>query len=510
MKPVFALQQTGVALAVVLLLSLRLQPAHAAKAGELYYAEGLQLLQQGFYQEASQQLARSVALLAEPERCFALGVAYFKLHQLPKAYQAYQQALGLLPAPAVAARIRSGLGDVYFEMEAYTDALNAYRQALTFEPGWSGVRLKLATSYLRLERFGEALRESEALLKSQQPLSEAHYLRSLIYLGRHQWDQASQELQKLATQPEHRFEAYQQLNWLYRLQQKYPQAREIAERGVKEFGSSVPQAWQLAAATGLEQLTLCLPLAGCDAQPASIRSYLERWLLLNPEQPQVYFELGWFEQLQGNLEGARDAYARAYGLFPSHTDYLLKLAETQWALGDRAAARAVMMKQPLPAGPLLWRELPKWAGAEPELLQSWLAQTLPGVSWPQELKPFWLAYLGALPELSESSAEVQVIQALRLWQAGQPVWAKPLLLQAHRQEPQWWLPCELLGRLLLEIRAPQALDWLTAAYRLNPLSRELALLLAENLPEAQRRNHIAKALESFPDDRRLQSLYLKN
>ena len=484
-------------------------PAFGAE-GDLLYAEGLQLLQQGFYQEASRQLERAVRLRPQPDRCFALGVAYFQLHRPTQAYQAYQQALGLLPEPALAARIRSGLGDVYFELEDYPQAVEAYRQALSFQPAWSGVRLKLATSYLRLERFGEALRESESLLASPSPLSEAYYLRSLIYLARHQWEAAIQELERLRAQPEHRFEAYQQLNWLYRLQQRYDQASEVARLAVAEYGQSVPQAYQLAAATGLEQLTFCLPLAGCRPQPAQLRCDLERWLLMSPEQPQGYFELGWLEQLEGNPEAARDAYRRAYSLFPSRSDYLLKLAEMEWTLGQRQSVHQWLADLPAPNSPSLWRELPKWAEAEPELLQRWWRQLRPGVELPRQLLSFWLSYLEALPPPAADAAEAQVLQALRLWQAGQADWARPLLLQARQQEPQWWLPCELLGRIALEQEPAAALPWLEAAYRLNPISRQLALLLAEGLPPGPaRRQHLQRALQTFPEEPILQELYLK-
>lgn len=494
-------------ISLLLLLLLPCWPA-LAKAGELNYAEGLQLLQQGYYQEAVLQLERAVQASPEADRCFALGVAYFKLHRLPQAYRAYQQALGLLPPPALSARVRSGLGDVYFEMEAYTEASEAYRRALAFDPRWNGVRLKLATSYLRLGHFDDALAESENLLQNQSALNEALYLQGLIFLARHQWPEALDALQKLAQQPERRFEAYQQLNWLYRLQQNFPAARAIAEKAVQEFGRQIPQAYQLAAVSGLEELTQCLPLSQCDADLVQLRDYFDRWLLLNPDQPQASFALGWFEQLQGHLPEAQAAYQRAYELFPAHTEYLLKQSESSWALGERR--QALVWLSTIPQQRLPWQELPKWANAAPELFHKWIQERLPGQQ-PEALRPFWIHYLEAMPNLTEASAEYQVLQALRLWQAGQPAWARPLLLQAHQQSPRWWLPCELMGRLLLEQQGPEALKWLTAAYRLNPLSQDLALLLAQTLPAGElRQQHLQHALISFPDDRRLQAMYLGN
>ena len=487
------------------------------ETARLLYAEGLQLLQQGHYQQASQRFERAIRIQPRAELSFALGVAYFRLHQPVQAYQAYLQALSLLPDPGLSARIRSGLGDVFFDTEDYAQAIAAYRSALDHQPTWTGVRLKLATSYLRLGRYSEALRESENLLAEQTPLSEARYLRSLIYVARQQWPAAIEELEQLAREPAHRFEAWRQLNWIYRMQQRYDRATELAQEVLAEFGPSIPQAYQLAAATLLEKLTLCLPEPQCQSpqEKRQLHEYLERWVLMTPDQPQSHFELGWLAQLEGDWPAARDAYERAHRLFPSRPDYLLKLAEMEWALGRQPDAR-IRLEQLAPLMPdsPLWRELPRWSAHHPSLFARWTGAD----GFPTQIQPFWLSYLNglkrnasALSDAAKLSAPDQTLQALRLWQAGQPAWARALLLQARRQESQWWLPSELLGRLQLETGASDALLWLEAAYRLNPISRDLALLLAEHLPPgAQRREHLKRALQTFADDPRLQELYLQD
>lgn len=491
-----------------------------AADGELLYAEGLQLLQQGLYPEASRTLERAADLSPLPERLFALGVAYFRQHRPAQAYQAYQQALSRLPEPGLSARIRSGLGDVYFEMEDYARAADVYRQALDFQPGWTGVRLKLATSYLRLERYNEALSESETLLKAQDPLIEAYYLRSLIYLGRHEWQAATSELEALAARQPRRFEAYQQLNWLYRLQRRYTEAVKVADDAAAAY-RSLPQAYQLAAVTRLDKMTQCLPTPDCriasDGEAA--RGHLDRWLLLAPEQPQVYFELGRLEQLSGDRQAARDAFEHAFLLFPARSDYLLRLAETDWALNQRTKAREWLKSLPMPeAGSPLWRELAKWQSQDPALLASWMARQnkpLPAMTNPSDDLAFWLGFLNwLLPDGASQPAlrpETQTLQALRLWRAGETRWARQLLLQAHQQDPEWWLPCELLGRISVETGSADAINWLTAAYALHPGSRDLALRLAQQLPAGpERRTHLEQSLQTFPEDSQLQELYLQD
>ncbi len=496
-----------------------------ATDGELLYTEGLQLLQQGLYPEASQVLERAIALSAEPERLFALGVTYYRLHRPAQAYQVYQQALSVLPEAGLAARIRSGLGDVYFAMDDYSRAAEAYRQALDFQPGWSGVRLKLATSYLRLERYNEALNESETLLKSQDPLIEAYYLRSLIYLGRHQWEAATVELEALANRQPQRFETYQQRNWLYRLQRRYPEAVKVADEATTLY-RTLPEAYQLATVTRLDKMTQCLVTPNCKTQADAelAHQHLERWLLLSPEQPQVYYELGRLEQLTDDRLAAQAAYEQAYLRFPARTDYLLKLAESDWVLNQRAQARKWLKDLVVPeAGSPLWRELAKWHNQDPALLRNWMTQlenVPPNLNQlltkpPQDDLAFWLSYLNwLLPDGANQPAlrpETQTLQALKLWRAGEKRWAKQLLLQAHQQAPEWWLPCELLGRIGLETGSIDALNWLSAAYAQHPGSQALALRLAEHLPSGpERRKHLELALQTFPESTRLQELYLND
>lgn len=489
--------------ALWLLCCLICLPLWAGEA-DLSYAEGLQLLKQGFNAEAAVALERSVRQQPLAASLFALGVSYSRLHRQSQAYQAYQQALSLLPDPALGARIRGGLGDVYFELGDFASAAEAYRQALDFQTSWDGVRLKLATTYLRLGRFSEALRESETLLQSPIPASEARYLRSLIYLARHQWSEATQELEALAAEGEHRFEAYMQLNWLYRLQQNYPQADRVARKAVKHFGTQQPQAYQLAVSTLLEKLTLCLP-TGCELQPdlELARSYLERWLLIAPDQPQSYYQLGQLEQLSGDYASAREAYLRAYEGFSERPDYLLKLAEMDWSLGKRSQARAWLQKLPvLDLNSGLGRELAKW----PEF-----ASFLQSAN--HQDTPLWQNYLESWLRLnprSNEQAEAQILQGLKLWRAGQTAWALPLFEQAHLQAPQWWLPCELSGRLLLSSNPAAALPWLQAAVRLNPMSQELTLLWLQYLPAGEQRNRILQqALQTFPESSELQELFLR-
>ena len=151
---------------------------------ERHYKEGLQLLKQRYFALATEKFRKALQQESDnAEIWFALGVSLYQQQDLLGAYQAYKSGLRLLPELALQARLRSGLGDIYFEQQNFNQAIAAYLQALEYQPGWSGVRLKLATALLREQRFEEALFHSEQLQQQSLPPAESLYLQSLIYLA---------------------------------------------------------------------------------------------------------------------------------------------------------------------------------------------------------------------------------------------------------------------------------------------------------------------------------------
>jgi len=504
-----------------------LQPGPSLLAAQFDrdHAEGLLLLQQGLFEAALPALQRSCQRQPRAENCFALGVALFRLYHFGEAHQAYQSALQNLPDPELKARIRSGMGDLYFETEDYALAVRAYREALEHEPQWQGARMRLATAYLRLQRYSEALQETERMLAQQSSQAEIHYLRGLIHLAGQNWTQATAELEALSQYPRHRLEAWQHLNWMHRFRQDYVAATQLADQMVESYGTQAPQTYQVAALTRLEHLSACRP-QGCQVTPliARARQDLERWVLLMPEQPQAYFYLGQVAQAQYDWDSARQAYQRAQKLFPERLEYRLKLAEMHLALGQKTQAQALLMA--LPTGvsysETVWLELGKWQERFPELLNHWLSTARPTQPLNQGRQRFWQGYVAwrqglnssqktwsEATELLANQPEARLIEALQLWQAGEKRWSLNLLQQVFQVHSDWWLPTYQLGLFHAASDCNTARPWLQSAYTQHPGSlvlNETLLSCLETLPEYKAQ--LQRALQTFPEHKAFQARYL--
>lgn len=480
------------------------------------YQEGLLLLQQQRFQPAYQRFQIASQGSTEPEVWFALGVSAYRLHILPEAYRAFETGLSLLPSPKLGAQLRGGLGDVLFDMGNYQEALTYYQQALDFQPGWLGLRLKRAATYLRLQRYEDALAETEALLQMQFPPAETRYLRALIYLGQQNWKQALPELQALQAYPAHRFEALQDLNWLYRTQGLRQEAVQSAE-ALLVLGSDYPQAYRLATLTYLEQLYLCLPEANCKALRSLTYRALERWQLSDVYHPEAFAVFGQLQQLEQNWGAAEQAYQQASQYFPQSLTYALKQAEMVRAQGKPIASAGGMKQHSPETERQIWQELGKW----PSLAQDYLDNA---ESKNSSTRLFWQALLQtnwkhpaeftakALKSLETplNSPEQKMEQAFRLWSAGEKSWAIRLVKSARTMAPDWWLPYEVLGYLYRE-QPIESFKWLKIAYLLNPISQELLHSLLQVSPAGtERQDLLLRGLKTFPNDSQLQNWYLES
>ncbi|MBF2053345.1 MAG: tetratricopeptide repeat protein [Candidatus Sericytochromatia bacterium] len=501
-----------------------MRSAYAEEAFDRDYAEGLALLQQQAFETALIPLRRSTRTQPRSENFFALGVALFRLQRLPEAWQAYQQALRYLPDPALKARIRSGLGDLHFATEDYVNAINHYHEALDYEPRWNGARLRLATAYLRLERYSAALTITEQALAyaGPAPQPELHALRSLIYLSQQQWQAATTELSALAEYPGYFVEAQQHLNWMYRFRKDYPEANTLADQLLQSHGQ--PEIWQMAALTKLEYLNACdlqlLPCSPGHYQQLSQEAgeVLSRWILSTPDQPQAYYYLGLWAQHRLDWPAALQAYQRAAQLFPERQYYQLKQAEMHWTLGERQPAEKTLSVLRFQKGD--WREGFK-AYAMESLPSAWQQAALQNdPASPQGL--FWQGYLHwqqapgdknkawhTLLSQHSSSPEARLAEALQLLRSGNRTWTYALLRQTARERPENWLSAYYLGILQAEHDCPAALPWLQRAYRQNPTALAVHHGLLRCLPPEQQAAQLIRSLQTFPSEDAFQQLYLE-
>lgn len=512
-----------------LLASFYLSTGSAVQAQtERYYKEGLQLLQQSQWTMASQRFRQ--ALLQEEERAdiwFALGVSLYQQQDLTGAYQAYTSGLRLLPAPAIQARLRSGLGDIFFEQQDFPQAISAYTQALAFQPGWSGVRLKLATALLREQRFQEALSHSETLQQQNLPPAESLYLQSLIYLAQKDTEAAIPSLERLAQYPEHAFNARQMLTWLYQTGHEADyKANAIA---LHEMASDYPAVYRVIGFSESQRYFQCFLLKASPCPQTSYLDTLQRWQLSGINSDSAYFALGNYYQLQHHWEKAESAFLRAAQIFPERSHYIQRAFLMAHSQNKAMSEWLQWLKKrtSLPQDNSLWRDLSHWnEGATHFALQdivpSHPSQEQAGEAlfwqiffqrpWYQgpslEEKKAWALAEAQLPE----GAEKKIIQSWRLQQAGETHWALKTLEEAQYEAPDWWLPYALWSHFAQASPElpPEAIQHkVEIAYSLNPVSLKIAELrfLKTHSPQEQQQK-LREVLTTFPEHPLFQKMYL--
>ncbi len=304
--------------------------AGIAESTERYYKEGLQLLRQRHFPLATEKFRQALQNEADnAEIWFALGVSLYQQQDLLGAYQAYKAGLRLLPEEALQARLRSGLGDIYFEQQDFAPAIAAYVQALAYQPGWSGVRLKLATALLREQRFEEALFHSEQLQQESLPPAESLYLQSLIYLAQKNSEAAIPALEKLATYPEHMFNARQMLTWLY--QKNHETAYQENRTALKQLAKDYPEVYRVIGFSESQRYFDCYLKAAEVCTTAGYLSTLQNWQLSGINTDSAYQALGTYHQLNHQWEQAESAFTRAHQIFPEYAEYQLQASQMKQA-----------------------------------------------------------------------------------------------------------------------------------------------------------------------------------
>lgn len=178
-------------------------------------AQGLQLLQQGQFQQGALLLQQSLAQNArQPEVAYNLGYALQQLGQLDAAFQAYSQAIALTPQDVDALMARghalttqkrfveaesdfakavklvpnnvdawNNYGNVLLELERDADAVAAYDQALSLRPCFAQALFNKGKALGTLERYPESAAAYEAALALNPSYEEAKWHLSWVYLA---------------------------------------------------------------------------------------------------------------------------------------------------------------------------------------------------------------------------------------------------------------------------------------------------------------------------------------
>jgi tetratricopeptide (TPR) repeat protein len=491
------------------------------------YLEGLALLKGRDYAVATDKFRQALTLnQVRPEIHFALGVALYQQDQLAGAHEAYLLALRYVPSPDLQARVRSGLGDIYFQLEDYARAAQFYRMALDTQSAWMGVRLKLATAYLRLFQYDSALEEVDLLLRFNPHLTEAYHLRSVIALARQDYRQALADVETvMRAYPEPTPELYQQLNWLYRMNLDYANARQVAQLLVQTFPAG--ESYRILADTQFEAAQHQLLLG----KPTDLRDTMDayqKYLLMQPQNALGYYRLGLVYQLQQRWSEALQAYRRAAELFPEQQTYRLAQVEMECVKGPCQHLATLLVREGQPANgdaAEIWLRL---ASTEPRLLPALLAAGK-GANWPLSERRrlyFLQGYAhwfkgereAALkiwdrPELIHwQGPEVDLMRAFRLGNSGSGRWSRDLFWQALRKRPQWWLPYFHLAEQQADSASERTFHFSELAWRLHPSSSEalnrLALSYRQTEQLADLQQLYQQGLRMYPHHSEWQSALL--
>ncbi len=485
----------------------------AESTSDARYHQGLRLLKHRRFTQATAYFRRALQIAPEEAKIwFALGVSLYKAQDLPGAYEAYRNGLQLLPPPALQARLRSGLGDIFFEQQDFTAAIEAYTRALDYQPGWTGVRLKLATALLREQRFKEALSHTEALESVQLPPAEALYLNGLIYLAQGQNKKAIAALEQLTAYPAHEFNARQMLTWLY-MQAQMPEYFNNRD-AMSELSGAYPEVYRVVGFGESQRDFDCFLRTASPCVQEDLLDTLQRWRLSGVGLDSAHEATGLYYQLRQNWSAAADAYQRAYAAFPERRDYRLRAEALRWTQAQRDG----MSPDQFQAESYALREL--------KVLSQWTETEIAikggkNTFWNVFFQQPW--YQKPTLEMTKrwrqlniqqlTTSEEDIIKAWQLWLAGESDWALKVLEQARTRDPHWWLPHALWGWFALQIPKHEtaAYQAVEIAYTLNPLSLKLMELRLQNpgLSEANYARYLRQAQLSFPAHKPFQDRLLR-
>jgi tetratricopeptide (TPR) repeat protein len=168
------------------MLPLCSQSAKAQRADEEKLTRYDQLAAEATLLNQRAQYDRVLALLQprqnDPQNDSALffnelAIAYQHLGRLPRAAQAFRQALDRDPENPV---IHNNLGYVFYLQKDYPRAVEEYQKVLDSSPRFKEAHANLALAYYQQKRYPQALAEIEVVLKLDPNYQAAEKFRKKI------------------------------------------------------------------------------------------------------------------------------------------------------------------------------------------------------------------------------------------------------------------------------------------------------------------------------------------
>ncbi|RKP09624.1 hypothetical protein THASP1DRAFT_14038 [Thamnocephalis sphaerospora] len=296
-----------------------------------------------------------------------LGHCYLLMDDLQKAYNAYQQALYILPN-ANDAKLWYGIGILYDRYGSYEHADEAFSVSLRIDPKYEKageIYFRLGIIYKQLQKYSLSLECFRYILPNPPPpLGELDIWFQIgnVYEQQKEYNHAKEAFERvLAMNPSHP-KRLQQLGWLYHQQQCSFHNQDHAVQCMTRDGTADPndpqswyllgrcymakqnynkayEAYQQAVYRDSRNPTYWCSIGVLYYQINQYRDALDaytRAIHLNPYISEVWYDLGTlYESCNNQISDALDAYQRAAELDPNnpHIKQRLQLLRSTQANG---------------------------------------------------------------------------------------------------------------------------------------------------------------------------------
>lgn len=287
-------------------------------------AMALLFVSSGRAQEAEPFLKASVDISHGPSERMALA-DYYVLTQRPQQAEAIFSELSSDKAVGSAAKLR--LSAMAFERKDLTTARAELQDVLKAEPNNPRALLLDARFLMSERRFDEALARSDAAVKADNRLADAHYVRGLLLLARADTGGATNEFRETLRLNPRAAAAQAQLARIYFMQGQTDVSRQFAENAVTNDPGNAEMRLMLVRALAAEG---SLPRAETE---------MNALLASQPNSPAVQAGMGTLMLMKRDPEAARRYYERALALQPRDAEALNGLIAIDIALKDMPRAR---------------------------------------------------------------------------------------------------------------------------------------------------------------------------
>jgi predicted TPR repeat methyltransferase len=138
-----------------------------------YINIGAILVKQGNLKESVDYFHKALEIDPHhPEALFNLGSTYFNMNDIDQALPYYLQALTYNPDPDIFFNV----GVIYMYKERHQDAIDYFSQAIAKDADYVEAHINLATTYLKIEKYEQAISHYQKVLELQPNNIEVEYI----------------------------------------------------------------------------------------------------------------------------------------------------------------------------------------------------------------------------------------------------------------------------------------------------------------------------------------------